>query len=221
MQPKNREVRGIFGTSGSGKTYLAAKMFGKESRAICYNFMHDPQFSVRATHIVNGDEKAAAQLGEFFKWAKKNNESFRIDFAPTDMSEEEILSFDRVCFEVYRSKIEMSLYVDELHMLTNAGWSPKELKDITFTGRHREISIIYMAQRFASIDKKITYQTQIFDFFQTDEPTDLKGIADRCGADVAAEVQSLRRLDTTKKPIIVPECYEYNAVTRIGKRFLP
>ena len=77
-----------------------------------------------------------------------------------------------------------------------------------------------MAQRFASIDKKITYQTQIFDFFQTDEPTDLKGIADRCGSEVAEQVQGLRRLDTTKNPIVKPEYYEYNAVTRVGKKLV-
>lgn len=216
MQPKSREVRGIFGTSGSGKTYLAAQMYGKESRAVVYNFMQDPQFSVRSTYLMNGDEQAAKNLRKFFRQIGK--EPFRVNFNPVDATEDEVLSFDRVCFEVYRSGIPMSLYVDEMHMLTNAGWSPKELKDICFTGRHKEISLIYMAQRFASIDKKITYQTQIFDFFQTDEPTDLKGISDRCGSEVAEQVQSLRRLDTTKRPIVTPEYYEYNAVTRVGKR---
>ena len=216
MQNKNREVRGIFGTSGSGKTFLAAKMYGSESRAIVYNFMADPQFAVKSTHVLKGDESVASRIIHFFRIMK--NETFRLDFEPTDISEDEILSFDRVCFEVYRAGMPISLYIDELHMLTNAGWSPKELKDIAFTGRHREISVIYMAQRFASIDKKITYQTQIFDFFQTDEPTDLKGIADRCGSEVAEQVQSLRRLDTTKSPIVKPEYYEYNAVTRVGKR---
>jgi len=216
MQPKSREVRGIFGTSGSGKTFLAAKMYGLESRAVVYNFMHDPQFAVKSTHIIKGDAASAKLLRGFFR--ARSKEGFRIDFEPSDISEDEILSFDRVCFEVYRSGMPISLYIDELHMLTSAGWSPKELKDIAFTGRHREISVIYMAQRFASIDKKITYQTQIFDFFQTDEPTDLKGIADRCGSEVAEQVQGLRRLDTTKNPIVKPEYYEYNAVTRVGKK---
>lgn len=216
MQNKNREVRGIFGTSGSGKTFLAAKMYGSESRAIVYNFMQDPQFAVKSTYMIIGGKEKAAKLPKIFHVLQ--GENFRLDFEPTDISEDEILSFDRVCFEVYRCGMPISLYIDELHMLTNAGWSPKELKDIAFTGRHREISVIYMAQRFASIDKKITYQTQIFDFFQTDEPTDLKGIADRCGSEVAEQVQSLRRLDTTKSPIVKPECYEYNAVTRVGKK---
>jgi len=218
MLHKSREVRGIFGTSGTGKTFLAANMYGMESRAVVYNFMHDPQFAVKSTHILNGDEASAARLRRLFKAYKENKEGLRLDFEPTDISEDEILSFDRVCFEVYRSGMPISFYIDELHMLTSAGWSPKELKDIAFTGRHREISVIYMAQRFASIDKKITYQTQIFDFFQTDEPTDLKGIAERCGSEVSEQVQSLRRLDTTKNPIVKPEYYEYNAVTRIGKR---
>ncbi len=215
MQNKSREVRGIIGTSGTGKTHLAANMYGMESRAVVYNFMHDPQFAVKSTHLMKGSERDAAFLRGFFKNQK---EAFRLDFEPTDISEDEILSFDRVCFEVYRAGMPISFYIDELHMLTNAGWSPKELKDIAFTGRHREISVIYMAQRFASIDKKITYQTQIFDFFQTDEPTDLKGIAERCGSEVSEQVQSLRRLDTTKNPIVKPEYYEYNAVTRVGKK---
>ena len=218
MINKHREVRGIFGTSGSGKTFLAAKMYGLESRAVVYNFMHDPQFAVKSTHIIKGDTASAKLLRGFFR--ARSKEGFRIDFEPSDISEDEILSFDRVCFEVYRSGMPISLYIDELHMLTSAGWSPKELKDIAFTGRHREISVIYMAQRFASIDKKITYQTQIFDFFQTDEPTDLKGIADRCGSEVAEQVQGLRRLDTTKNPIVKPEYYEYNAVTRVGKKLV-
>jgi hypothetical protein len=75
-----------------------------------------------------------------------------------------------------------------------------------------------MAQRFANIDKKITFQTQIFDFFQTDEPTDLRAISERVPPEVAEQIPLLRRLDLTKNPPTPPEYYEWNRVLRVGKK---
>lgn len=241
MTVNTREVRGIFGPAGSGKTHLAAKLYGQEPRAIVYNFMRDVQFTSKSTLVLRGNWITAERLAKF---ALNSDLPVRIDFQPTDVGKKERESFDEVCKQVRiigeslmrRERPEKSaLYVDETHLLTNAGWAPEEFLTLIFTGRHLQISMCYMAMSFSAVAKDITRQTSgpggKFDLFQTYEPRDLDAIAERfagglevagfherqSGQDIAGFVTGLRRADLKQRPVVGGQYLEIDCGTGTAK----
>jgi|SRR5690348_2684866 len=210
---RTRTVRGIFGPAGSGKTHLAAKLYGQERRAVVYNFMRDEQFTQKST-FVTGEVRNIAHL------MLTEDPPTRIDFQPQDVGQDKPESFDLLCREIEiigqvlrKHDLRSAFYVDETHMLTSAGWSPEDFKRLIFTGRHLEIDMTFMAMRFAYIDKRLTHQTQVFNLFQTFEPSDLDAIAERFaggtmyggerieGDAIAERVRNLRRADLRSDPV--------------------
>jgi hypothetical protein len=86
----------------------------------------------------------------------------------------------------------MLMVVDEAHVLCTARNCPRPLYYAVTLGRHRKLSLIYAAQRFAQVTRIITANTDEFLFWRISEPLDIVAIRDRCGADVAEAVANLR-----------------------------
>lgn len=216
MTVLRNKIIAIFGQKGSGKTFLAAGMYGKESRAVCYNLAEDKEFRVRSTLFCVGGDETANRL---WRYMKKPEEKFRIDFIPTDLefgrkvSAESLETISQLCWDAR----DVTLYFDEAHMLLSSGWAPAAFRTLYLRGRHHEVSIVMIQHRMAAIPKEFTYNVDTFIFFQTSEPTDLDSIADRCGEEVAEKVSELRRLDTSVTPVVPGQYYEWDANLRIGK----
>ena len=217
MPVLRNKISAIFGPRGSGKTYLAAGMYGKESRAVCYNLAEDAEFRSRATNFAVGGRDKAREL---WKLMRKPENKFRIDFIPTDLdfgrkvSAESLEEISLLCWDAH----DVTLYFDEAHMLLSSGYAPPAFRTLYLRGRHHQVSIVMIQHRMAAIPKEFTYNVEAFYFFQTSEPTDLDAIADRCGEEVAVQVSGLRRLDMSKNPVVPGQYYEWNATLRIGKK---
>lgn len=232
MPTLKRKVVAMIGAAGSGKTYLAASMYGKEKRALIYNIANDEQFLARSNQLVVGDERSARKSlppimrgkSQHAFWKKKpiEEKEFRVSFTPTDLDFDARTiyapSFNEVCRQCWLTG-QITFYLDEAHLLvgSSSGSAPTEFRRLVFMGRHREISIVYMAHRTYNVPKPLTFNTNIFYFFQTGEPRDLSYIEELSGSEVAEKVIGLRRLNLTTKPIVPGQVYEWNADLRTGK----
>jgi hypothetical protein len=76
-------------------------------------------------------------------------------------------------------------------LYTQAGYMPPLLGKLIRTGRHREIDVVWTAQRAAEVPKTLTALTDVWILFSQTEPRDLAALADRCGGDVAERVAGL------------------------------
>jgi hypothetical protein len=221
---KNKIV-GIFGSRGSGKTYLAAKMYGMESRALVYNTASDSQFTARSTFVLSGDARSIHQelplimrpKPHLFQRKPPEPNYWRISFLPVDLdADDDIPSFQEACRQCWITG-NMTLYVDELHMHTTSAYAPSEFRKLVYMGRHRQVSVIYMAHRVYDIPKKLTANTEIFYFFQTSEPRDLDTIEERVNVEAAEQVEKLKRLNLRVEPIDPPQVYVWDAYENTGK----
>jgi hypothetical protein len=84
------------------------------------------------------------------------------------------------------------LVIDEAHLLANGRNCPKMLMVSSLVGRHRQLSMILIAQSFSGIHPAIRRNADEFYFWKIIEPSDLDNIRERCGRDVEKQVSELR-----------------------------
>lgn len=217
MPATRNVITGIFGTRGSGKTFIAAKFYGLETHAICYNTTDDSEFRARSTLLATGADETAQRIGKFL-----NGESYRISFRPIDLGEEDKEtgvppSFDEICWQTY-SHGSMSLYIDEMHKFCSPNYAPRNFRDIVSMGRHQKLNLTFMTHRMKEIWVKLRSEVDIFIFFQMRDPRDLDIIEDMCGREVAEIVPTLRRLNLTKSTPVPGEYYRWDSMLRTGER---
>lgn len=215
----NNNLSGIFGPKGSGKTYLAAQMFGRERRAIVWNSAHDIEFTARATRHFEGGIKTAKAIWDT---VKLSDAEFRVEFVPRDFTYNDsrtrltapsLDEISSICMDAQ----DLTFYFDEAHKLLGSGYAPPHFLTILQEGRHKRVSLKMIAHRMARIPKDFTQEVDDFFLFQTSEDNDLDDIEKLCGAMVAKRVMHLRRLDLTRDKPIPGQYYHFNAMTRIGK----
>ncbi len=115
-------------------------------------------------------------------------ESFMASIVPAGDDFE--AEFSEICVEVY-DQGNMMFAVEEIPMLSTAGYVPKKFNKIVRLGRHRNLSILYTAQRLSECPRALTSATDVFVLFCHSEPRDLEAISDRCGGEIARKVQDL------------------------------
>lgn len=218
MEIKRNLIVAFIGAKGSGKTREAASMYGLESRAMVYNVADDSQFKIRSQIVAYGGLDALGRVAG----AVRRSAAFRISFSPTDLdfSENKIeaATFEKMCEIAYETG-NLTLYLDEAHMLlnSNAASAPPYFRRIVFMGRHKQVSLAYIAHRISSIPRALSFNTNRFIFFQTAEPRDLDYIAEVCGTEVAEKVKTLRRLDLTGAAPVPGQYYDWDNDRREGK----
>jgi hypothetical protein len=169
----------VFGKTGSGKTEKVKKLVADRDRVLFYDTLgHDYKDGVVLYRLDD--------LKEF--WRKVHRQRFRIIFRSIDHDED----FPRVCRLVAACK-NMSFVVEEMDLFFSGGKCCRELNNLIFRGRHYGIELIAVTQRPYGIGRGFTSQTNEFYIFRSDEPCDLKYFRERCGEQVAGEIQKLDR----------------------------
>lgn len=125
-------------------------------------------------------------LREFVK-ANKDRRFWAANYVPGENIEEDVAEASRIIFKVG----DCTVAFDEITEYCSAGHAPKPFSRLIRRGRHRGIDIFYTSLRFAETPRRLTAQTDQFFLFKQAEPSDLDGIAARCGVDVAALVDGL------------------------------
>jgi hypothetical protein len=126
--------------------------------------------------------------------------TFAASYTPGDAPETE---FEELCKLVYEFG-SVLLVVEEVPIVVKANYLPPTFGRIVRTGRHREIDILWTAQRVSEVSRTLTASTDFWIFFSQTEPRDLDAIAERCGRDTADKVAGLG----------LHEFFVWDAVTR-------
>lgn len=176
---QNRIV-GIIGRKGEGKSTKLEELLASQPRIIVVDPNGEHQWTPNELYSLD-------QLRDFFKWNRKRS-LWAANFVPGEEIEEDVSEASRVIFD---SSGHCAAAFDEITEYCSAGHAPKPFSRLVRRGRHKEIDIFYTSLRFAETPRRLTAQTDRFILFQQAEPSDLDGIAKRCGREVADQVAHL------------------------------
>jgi hypothetical protein len=127
-----------------------------------------------------------ADLAQFLRWSR-GEKTFACAYVPRGDPEEEIEEVARLVY----ARGQLCFACEEVPLYTQAGYMPPLLGKLIRTGRHRQIDVVWTAQRAAEVPKTLTALTDVWILFSQTEPRDLSALADRCGGDVAERVAGL------------------------------
>jgi hypothetical protein len=148
-----RGVRSYLGNPGCGKTYRAIADISAAARCIFF----DTAANIGAGELKNRLPRFAHSfglhdLGMLLIEAKANlpQSRFRICYTPGLEKVDRRAEFEAVCELIKRTK-NCVFVIDEVWKHCRAGWIPQPLEDLTFTGRHFGVTVLFTAQRPARV----------------------------------------------------------------------
>jgi hypothetical protein len=181
---QNRIV-GVVGRKGSGKSTRVATLLKYCPRIFAWDPMEDH------SDLPDAFEGVVDDLNEYFKQARRTK-TFACSFIPAEDLEEE---FEEVCRLVYDYG-RMLFVVEEAPLVLKAGYMPSAFGRIVRTGRHRQIDLLWTAQRASEVSRTLTSATDVWIFYSQTEPRDLDAIAERCGREIADQAAGLGMHDS-------------------------
>lgn len=202
-------VAGIVGRKGTGKTWRLSRMFCAETRSLLYQPVRRNAESDRcATVIDDGNQD------EVFDMLQQD--SFRIVYKPPDsdfvrkgqrLMYTSLVPIMKMCYEVGN----MTLYLDEAHLLCNQQTIDPEVERIIFLARNTQLNVVWVAQSM-EVHRDIRRNTDIFYFMRMTEPGDLEKVAERCGDIAADRVANLRCVRQEGERIVPGECFVWDSM---------
>lgn len=180
MERQNKIVC-VAGRKGSGKSTKAREILERCDRLFLFDTMGE--------HVWIPDRFESLTDADIFILGTPYVDTFEASLVPEgDDPVSEFTECCSVCYDVGN----MLFAVEEVPMLDmSAGHMPRRFNKIVRLGRHRNLSLLYTAQRLAEVPRALTAATDVFVLFCHSEPRDLEAIADRCGGEIARKVQSL------------------------------
>lgn len=175
---ERNKIIGLVGLRGSGKSTALKEIVCCRDRLVVI----DPLGEHRFGHVADLDEGLDV-LG-----LVADRECFAITIQPGrgDLESAVDVIFE-TCFEIG----DLWLAIEEVPHFATASWMPEGLDMLARMGRHRGVSVVYTAQRFAELPRRLTATTDVFVLFAQREPSDLQALAGRVGRDVAERVERL------------------------------
>ena len=202
-------VSGIVGRKGTGKTWRLSRMFCAERRAVLYQPVRRNQECDHCANVIdNGD------LNEVYDYIQADG--FRIVYKPPDtdfvrkgnrLLYSSLVPIAKMCYEVG----DMTLFLDEAHMLMNQYTIDPELERIVFLARNTRLSIVWVAQSM-EVHRDIRRNTDTFYFMRITEPSDLEKISERCGDQCSERVANLRCVRQEGERVIPGECFIWDSM---------
>lgn len=192
-------IMGVIGPKGSGKTYTVAEEINRMDRVAVFDMVRESAY-LCCEPIVGKPKQFAEAI---------SLPAFKVAYRPTvfeingdDIHCPELSPIVTACY----LRGDMTLVIDESHLLLTARRCPTMLLISNWVGRHRRFSIVYVAQTLATVSVPLRRNTDEFYFWRITEPNDLVGISDRCGSEVSERVANLRATNDQrdKGGIIVP-----------------
>jgi hypothetical protein len=203
-----RKIVLVIGPSGAGKTETVSHLIDDIDRVAVFDIVRDDKYTTRKDVVVveGAPAQFAREIGATkFAAGTEPKQKFKVIYHPlkaeTDdnglVDSPEFTMFVKVCRERLSEKprSQMTIVIDEAHLICNSHNCPKELMDANLIGRHDEMSMILVAQRFTGVHPAIRENTDEFYFWKIIQPASLKSIAEYCGDDTAKQVSELRAVE--------------------------
>ena len=153
---------------------------------MAFNAAHDVAFSRAEDEVVLASPRALALA--------MSAPAFRVDYRPEPLVEAEGRNYypsvehvTDLCF----ARRDMTLILDEAHLVCSPWSIPKEIFKAAILGRHKELNIVYIGHSLTMIHSQLLRGTDAFYFFRIVHPGDLDRVEEFCGADAADAVQEL------------------------------
>lgn len=180
MDGQNKII-GIVGRKGSGKSTIFRKIIERSPRIFIFDSTGEHHFipAKNIFHSLDGVNRFLAYTS--------TQDQFAGSFIPEVELEE---SFEQIALWIYEQG-GMTLAVEEIPFLCTPNSVPPALDRIVRLGRHRWVNLVYTGQRMAELARRLTAATDVLILFQSTEPRDIEGIADRCGNEIAQQVVGL------------------------------
>lgn len=197
-----RKIIIVIGPSGAGKTATVSKLINEYHRVAVFDIVKDEQYTTRKDVIVvEGRPLQFAQATNAVTGGNRET-PFKVVYHPVKVKvmdnnaaglveAPEFEPIVKVCHE----RGDMVLVIDEAHLLTNSYNCPPELMMVNLVGRHKGVSLVLVTQSFTGIHPAIRKNADEFYFWKMIEPSEIDGIKDRCGKDVAEQVRNLRPVE--------------------------
>ena len=184
----------VIGPKGSGKTHEVSAMIAKLDRVAVFDMMRDQAY-VTDTTVVLGRPR------DFAEAIAPDKGAFKVVYQPVIIEPLENGLVYSPEFEpllkLCHARGDMYFVIDEAHVWCNARNCPPELMMASLIGRHKQFSMILVAQSFSGIHPAIRKNADELLFWKIIEPSDLDGIRERCGKDVEEQVRQLRAVELT------------------------
>jgi hypothetical protein len=183
----------VIGPKRSGKTRKVASLIEDIDRSVTFDLMKDGQYSERNAVVRGRPADLARAIGPDVK-------KFAIIYQPVIINLKDNGLINSPEFEpilkLCHLRGDMYFIIDEAHLICNSRNCPPELVMASYVGGHSGFSMILIAQSFSGIHPIIRRNADEFYFWKIIEPSDLEGVADRCGSEVADKVASLSATET-------------------------
>lgn len=189
ITPKHNIITGIIAPKGRGKTYEITRQITQEPKVVIFDTASEDSYSIACDEIVFGNP---SQLGQYI-----GNDYFRVAYRTVNLEE----GFNH-CARLVYLRGSCLFVIEETDQICSPQSMPEMMKTLINIGRHRELSVIFVSRRFATVNRLLTANANRYIFFRINEPIDLDGIAERCGVEVAEAVAGLRPLQLN--PVIIP-----------------
>jgi hypothetical protein len=171
-------IIGIVGRKGSGKSTALREVVNSQSRVVIFDAMAEH----RSPNVFYDPDDCL----DFLERNRKRP-LFHCALRPRADEEdalnglaEEVFRIGYICFAV-----------EEVPWFSTASSQPEGLDKLARMGRHRQVDLVWTAQRMTEVSRRLTSATDVFVLFSMTEPRDLNALAERCGPEVAGKVQDL------------------------------
>jgi len=183
MTDEQNRIVGVVGRKGSGKSTRTAALLKHARRILVFDPMEDHR-ALLPDHYEGIEE--INDMWDYFEEASRLKQ-FACTYTPGDEPERE---FEALCKLAYEFG-DLVLVVEEVPIVVKANYLPPVFGRLVRTGRHRQLDILWTAQRASEVARTLTASTDLWIFFSQTEPRDLDAIAERCGRDIADKVAAL------------------------------
>jgi hypothetical protein len=179
----------VIGPKRAGKTRKVSELVTTVDRVVVFDMMKDSQYTTDTIVIVGKPAELARAIGP-------DKESFHVVYQPVitklkDNSLMDLPEFQPI-LKLCHLRGDMYFVIDEAHLLCNSRNCPSELVMASYVGGHKGFSMVLIAQSFSGIHPAIRQNADELYLWKIIEPRDLDGVQDRCGKEVAEQVQNLR-----------------------------